>query len=210
MGVHPLGLHHLGDLCLIRHPRPPPKNQGKGQNPYPPVLPEPTPPGSTPSELESDDIYIPKTPSLRSPSMDAPDSSHGFFNPNPDSPLYDQKQIFYENWDDPSSPSKIRYNYTRHGRQLSWDWHNPITEWRYNPAAPVAEWHRGGGHADLDNTVFEEFFRRQGSRQTSPTPAAPRQLPNLVMNPPRCSGCQRQPITQPDNVYGDEAPIDIL
>ena len=44
-------------------PQPLPKTQGKGQNPNPPVLPEPTPPGSTPSESSSDKIYVPKTPS---------------------------------------------------------------------------------------------------------------------------------------------------
>ena len=140
-------------------PRPPPKNQGKGQNPDPPVLLEPSPPGSTPSESESDDFYVPKTPPLRSPSRDAPDSLYGFFNPNPDPPLYDQKQIFYENRDNPSSPSRIRDNYTRHGRQSSWDWHNPTTEQRFNPAAPIAEWYHGGGCADLDNTIFEEFLQ---------------------------------------------------
>ena len=56
------------------------------------VLPEPTPPGLTPAESLSDDIYVPKTPSQQSPSGDDPDSSHGFFNPNP-SPcfnLYDK------------------------------------------------------------------------------------------------------------------------
>ena len=46
--------------------------------------------------------------------------------------------------------------------------------------------------------------------QTSPTPAGPRQLPNPVVNPPRHSGWQQQHIIQPDNVYRDEAPIDIL
>ena len=63
-------------------PRPSPKNQGKGQNPNPPIPPEPTPPGSTHSESESDDFYAPKTPSLRSPSKDDPDSLHGFFDLN--------------------------------------------------------------------------------------------------------------------------------
>ena len=63
-------------------PRQPPKNQGKGQNPNSPVSQELAPPGPTPSELESDDFYVPKTPSPRSPSRDL-DSSHGFFNPNP-------------------------------------------------------------------------------------------------------------------------------
>ena len=38
----------------------------------------------------------------------------------------------------------------------------------------------------------------------------PRQPPNLVENPPRCSGQQRQPIIRPDDVYGDKAPVDIL
>ena len=188
-------------------PWPPPKNQGKGQNPNPPVPPEPTPPGLTPSESESDDFYAPKTPFPRSPSKDALDSSHRFFNPNPDPPLYDQKQIFHDNQDDPSSLSRIRYNYTRHGRQLSWDWHNPMTEQWY---APIVDWYGHGGHPDLDNTVFEEFLRQQGSCQTSPTPAMPRQPLNLVGNPPRCSGWQRQPIHWPDNVYRDEAPVDIL
>ena len=194
-------------------PWPSPKNQGKGQNPNPPVPPKLTPPGSTPSESESDDFYAHKTPSPRSPSKDDLDFSHRFFNPNPNScgsDLYDQKQICYENRADPSTLSRIRYNYMRHGRQLSWDWHNPTTEQQYNPAAPVAEWYCSGGHADLDNTVFEEFLQQQGSHQTSPTPAMPRQPPNLMVNPPRRSGQQWQPITQPDNVYEDEAPIDIL
>ena len=47
-----------------------------------PVSQEPTPPGPTPSESESDDFYVPKTPSPRSPSRDL-DFSHRFFNPNP-------------------------------------------------------------------------------------------------------------------------------
>ena len=194
-------------------PQPPPKNQGKGQNPNPPVPLEPTPPGSTPSESESDDFYAPKTPSPRSPSSDAPDSLHRFFNPNLDPchfDLYDQKQIFYKNQANPSTPSQIRYNYTRHGRQLSWDWHNPTTEAQYNPEHSIPEWYHPGGYADLDNTVFEEFLQQQGPCQTSPTPAAPRQPPNPVGNPPRHSGRQRQPIHQPDNIYRDEAPIDIL
>ena len=88
-------------------PQPLPKNQGKGWNPNPPVLPEPTPPGSIPSELESDDFYVPKTPSPRSPSKEDLDSSHGFFNPNPGppNPLRDSKIIDYGNPD--GSPSKI-------------------------------------------------------------------------------------------------------
>ena len=85
-----------------------------------------------------------------------------------------------------------------------------MTEQQFNPTAPVAEWYHDGGHADLDDTVFEEFLQQQGSHQTSPAPAAPRQPPNLVVNPLRRSGWQRQPITRPDNVYGDEAPVDIL
>ena len=138
-------------------PRLPPKNQGKGWNPNPPVPPKPTPPGPTPSELESDDFYVPKTPSPRSPSRD-PDSSHRFFNPNPGppDPLYDEKLVTYGNPD--GSPLRIRYNYMRHGRQLSWDWHNPATEQWFNPAAPTQGWYDGAGHPNLDDTVFEEFL----------------------------------------------------
>ena len=93
---------------------------------------------------------------------------------------------------------------------MSWDWHNPTTECQYDLTAPIAEWYHSGGCADLDNMVFEEFLQWQGSHQTSPTPATPRQLPGLVVNPLRHSGQQRQPIIWPDNVYGDEAPVDIL
>ena len=87
-------------------PRPLPKNQGKGQNPNPPVPPELTHPGLTSSESESDDFYVPKTPSPRSPSRDL-DSSHGFFNPNPGprDKLYDEKLVTYGNPD--GSPSNI-------------------------------------------------------------------------------------------------------
>ena len=87
-------------------PGPLPKNQGKGQNPNPPVPPEPTPPGLTPSESESDDFYVPKTPSLRTPSRDL-DSLHGFFNsnPGPSDPLYDETLVTYGNPD--GSPSNI-------------------------------------------------------------------------------------------------------
>ena len=87
-------------------PGPSPKNQGKGQNPNPPVPPKLTPPGLTPSELESDDFYVPKTPSLRSPLRDL-DSSHGFFNPNPGphDQLYDETLVTYGNPD--GSPSNI-------------------------------------------------------------------------------------------------------
>ena len=123
-----------GRCMLYQAPLPlPPRNQGKGKNPNPPVPPKPTPPGSTPLESSSDNIYVPKTPSQGSPSRDDPDSLHGFFNPNPGPrfDLYDQKQIFYENRADPSTLSRIRYNYMRHGRQLSWDWHNPRTECMY-------------------------------------------------------------------------------
>ena len=107
-------------------------------------------------------------------------------------------------------------NYTRHGRQLSWDWHNP-TSTRYHsvstrddPASRPEGWWRPEGHPDLDNSIFEEFLRQsQWSCQTLPTPARPRQPPQGV-NPPWCSGQQRQPAIWPDNVYGDEAPVDIL
>ena len=99
----------------------------------------------------------------------------------------------------------------RHGRQLSWDWRNPTTEHWFNPNAPTQEWYNRAGRPNLDDTVFEEFLQQdQGPHQISPTPAMPRQLPNLVVNPLKCSGQQRQPVTQPDNVYGDEAPVDIL
>ena len=100
-------------------PRPPPKNQSKGHNLNPLIPPKSTPPEPTPSELESDDFYVPKT--SRSPSRDL-DSSHRFFNPNPgtpEDPLYDEEIVTYGNPD--GSPSNIQYNYMRHGRQLSWD-----------------------------------------------------------------------------------------
>ena len=187
-------------------PRPLPRNQGKGQNPDPPVSKELTPPGS-----EYDDFYVPKTPPLRPPLGDL-DSLHGFFNPNPDPrdlPLYDNKQIIYGNLD--GSPLRIQYNYTRHGRQLSWDWHNPTTEWWYDPDTSIEEWYTRAVHSDLDDTVFEEFLQwDQRPHQTSPTSARPRQLPNLVENPPRHSGQQQQPVIWPDNVYRDETPIEIL
>ena len=89
---------------------------------------------------------------------------------------------------------------------MSWDWHNPTM----GAPNPTLGWSHRTGHASLPDRVFEEFLQQQGSRQTSSTPAAPRQPPNPVVNPPRRSGQQRQPVTQPDNVYGDEAPIDIL
>ena len=138
-------------------PGPLPKNRGKGQNPNPPVPLEPTPPGLTSSELESDDFYVPKTPSLKSPSRD-PDSSHRFFNPNPGpcGQLYDEKLVTYGNPD--GSPSNIQYNYMRHGRQLSWDWHNPTAEQQFNPNAPAQEWYNRAGCPDLDDSVFEEFL----------------------------------------------------
>ena len=41
------------------------------------------------------------------------------------------------------------------------------------------------------------------------SPAEPRQLPQ-VKNLPRHSGQQQWPAMQPNNVYGDEAPVDIL
>ena len=40
-------------------------------------------------------------------------------------------------------------------------------------------------------------------------PAVPRQLPQWEANPPQRSGQQHQPTIWPDNVYRDEAPIDI-
>ena len=139
-------------------PGPPPKNQGKGPNPDPLVSKKPTPPGPTPSELESDDFYVPKTPPPRAPFGD-PDSSHRFFNPNPDPcdpPLYDSKEVMYGNLD--GSPSLIQYNYRRHGRHLSWDWHKPTAEQWYNPDTPIQGWYHRAGHPDLDDTVFKEFL----------------------------------------------------
>ena len=98
-----------------------------------------------------------------------------------------------------------------HLLQLSWDWHNPTTERQFNPNAPVQEWYNRAGRPDLDDTVFEEFLQQdQGPHQISPTPAMLRQLPNPVVNPPRRSVQQQQPVHQPDNVYRYEAPIDIL
>ena len=58
-----------------------PKNSGKCLNPALPVPKEPSHPDPM-SLLESDDFYVRKTPSPRLPCTD-PDSSHGFFNPNP-------------------------------------------------------------------------------------------------------------------------------
>ena len=157
-------------------PRPPPKYQGKGRNPAPPVPPEPTPPGPTPSELESDNFYLPRTPPPRLPRADL-DSSHGFFNPNPglsNDPLYDSKTISYT---PDGSPSNIQYNYTRHGRHLSWDWHNSTSKHYHgtttgtDPAPHPEGWWRLEGHPDLDNSIFEEFLQQgQRSHQTSPTP----------------------------------------
>ena len=80
-----------------------PKNKGKGKNPNPLVM-EPTPPGSTPSESSSDDFYVPKTPPWQSPSRDDPNSSHRFFDLNSSFfDLYDKRMIFYENRENPST-----------------------------------------------------------------------------------------------------------
>ena len=186
-----------------------PKNQGKGKNPNSLVPPELTPPGSTPSESLSDDFYAPRTPSRRSPSRDDPNSSHRFFDLHSSRfNLYDKRTIFYENREDPSTPSRVRYDYMRHGRQLSWDWHNPVT----GAPDPRLGWSHHADHNQVPDHTFEEFLRHQDreSGQTSPTPARPRQPANLLVNPSRCSGWQRQPIHQPDDIYGGEAPVDIL
>ena len=73
-------------------------------------------------------------------------------------------------------------------------------------------WSRCAGHVPAYDAVFEEFLwnQEQDPDWTSPTPARPRQPANPLVNSLRCSGWQRQPIHWPDNVYGDEAPIDIL
>ena len=124
MGVHPSGLHHLGDMCLIRHlcldHRL--KTRAKVETLIPQFHWNHNPPGSTPSESSSDDFYAPKTPSQRSPSKDDPNSSHGFFDPNSSCfNLYDKRTIYYKDREDPSTLSRVRYHYMRHGRQLSWD-----------------------------------------------------------------------------------------
>ena len=92
-----------------------------------------------------------RTPPPRSPCAN-PDSSYGFFNPNPGPDrLYNGKEISYN---PDGSPLNIRYNYMRHGRQYSWDWHNPTAP--VNPNIP--EGWRPWGCPDLDNSVFEEFL----------------------------------------------------
>ena len=107
---------------------------------------------------------------------------YGFFNPNPgpsDDPLYDGKTISYN---PDGSPSNIQYNYTRHGRQLSWDWHNPTSN-RYHVMqadnTPCPEgWWRLWGCPDLDDSVFEEFLRHGSqSSQALLTPASQQQPP---------------------------------
>ena len=72
----------MGVWICMPYQAPPP---GNNQNPDPP-----TSPGLTPPDSDSDeDFYRPRvppaTPPLRSPCSDS-DSSHGFFNPNPDHP----------------------------------------------------------------------------------------------------------------------------
>ena len=89
---------------------------------------------------------------------------------------------------------------------MSWDWHNPAT----GAPDPAMGWSCRTGRAPLPDRVFEEFLQQQGPRQTSPTPARPKQPTNLLVIPPRHSGWERQPLHWPDNVYGDEAPVDIL
>ena len=135
---------------------------------------------------------------------------HRFFNPNPGPcfDLYDKQTVFYNNWEDPFTPSQIRFDYTRHGRQLSWDWHNPTT----GAPDPRLGWSCCAGCVPAYDAVFKEFLQNQEQEpyQTSPTPAGPRQPVNPLVNPPRHSGQQRQPVHQPDNVYRDEAPVDIL
>ena len=162
MGVHPSGLHHLGDMCLIRHLRF--NHCLKTRAKVKTLIPwfrwdQPLQDQLLLSSCPMTFTYVPKTPSQLSPSRDDPDALHGFFNLNPDPcfDLYDKKVIFYENRDDPTTPSQIRYNYMRHGRQLSWDWHNPTTE-HFPPEISADRWYSHGGHVDLDDSVFEEFF----------------------------------------------------
>ena len=209
-GGAPFGPAPPGRHVPYQAPPPlPPRNQGKGKNPNPPVPLELTLPGSTPSESSSDKFYAPKTPSWRSPLRDDPDSLHRFFDPNSSHfDLYDKRTIFYENQNDPSTLSWIRYDYMRHGRQSSWEWQNPAT----GAPDPRLGWSCHADCGQIPDCVFEDFLRHQDQRlcQTSPTPARPRQPANPLVNPPRCSGQQRQPIHWPDNVYRDEAPVDIL
>ena len=102
MGVHPLGQHHLGDICLTRHLRPYClKTKAKVRAQIPRFRRNQPLEGLTPSESLSDNFYVPKTPSQRSPSRDDPNSSHGFFDPNSSCfDLYDKRMIFYENKND--------------------------------------------------------------------------------------------------------------
>ena len=146
-----------------------------------------------------------RTPSLRLPRAD-PDSSYGFFNPNPgpsDDPLYDSKSITHN---PDGSPSNIWYNYMRHGRQFSWDWHN-LTSMCYHDNATgtdiarcPAEWWRPEGRPDLDNSIFEEFLQRGGqSSQTSPTPASQWQPP-VGENIPSQSQSTRPPSSSSEGI----------
>ena len=79
--------------------------------------------------------------------------------------------IFYENRENPSTPSQVRYDYTRHGRQLFWDWHNPVT----GALDPILGWSHHAGRNQVPDSTFEEFLRHQDheSGRTSPTPAGP-------------------------------------
>ena len=63
-----------------------------------------------------------------------------------------------------------------------------MTEVWYNPNHPIVKWYHCGGCADLDDPVFKEFLQQKGLRQTSPSPAKPRQPSNLTVNPLRCLG----------------------
>ena len=156
--MHPSGLHHLGDMCFIRHlcldHRL--KTRAKVETLIPQFHWNHNPPGSTPSESSSDDFYAPKTPSQRSPSKDDPNSSHGFFDPNLSCfNLYDKRTIYYKDREDPSTLSRVRYHYMRHGRQLSWDWHNPET----GAPDPRLGWsHHTGRNRIPDNTVSLKNF----------------------------------------------------
>ena len=217
MGVHPSGLHHLGDMCLIRHLHLDHclKTRAKDETLIPRFCQNQPLQGQLLLSHRLTTFMFPRHLSgdlplgmIPTPRMDSLILTGPCFD------LYDWKQIFYEDWADPSTPLRIRYDYMRHGRQLSCDWHNPRTEcWKGVPDPNVLipeEWYHPDGHADLDDSVFKEFLQQQGSCQTSPTPARPRQSANPLVNPPRHSGQQQQPVHRPDNVYGDEAPIDIL
>ena len=113
----------------VPYQAPPP---GDNQNSDPPTL-----LGSTPPDSGSDNDFYgvqapPITPPPRSPHGDL-DSSHGFFNPYPDSSewSYAQKKLEYGDLNKPASPTRVCWYYMRGGQQKVYDWENP--PYIYNP-----------------------------------------------------------------------------